>query len=262
MGTITERFIEVFDDLVSKGKANSIRQVCLAIGLKPSQASEGRSGKRTIPNRYAEDLQTIYGVNKTYILEGTGDIYINKDHLNRNHEPSGKDLGEITYPIEPQETPFIDLGDGQYIMIVPLVNEYAHAGYLSGFKDMEYLDELPKHTITVMKHHRGLYRAFEVLGDSMSDGTDESIKDGSVVTGRSLMNHHWASKLNYKRYRFWIIVHKTDGILTKEIVNHDVNTGNITLRSLNPDKDSYPDIVYHLDDIRELYNIVHVGKSL
>lgn len=176
--------------------------------------------------------------------------------------PNGKALGDINYPLEPEETPFIPLGDGQYVMVIPLVNEYAYAGYLAGYKDHEYIEELPKHTIVVNKHHRGAYQAFEVIGDSMRNPEmlEESILDGSIVTGRQVLQHHWKSKLHTHRWKDFVIVHK-EGILIKRIKEHQVIDGTVVLESLNPDKQLYPDREIHLNDVYQIFNIVNVSQS-
>ncbi|QIL40991.1 helix-turn-helix transcriptional regulator [Pedobacter sp. HDW13] len=174
---------------------------------------------------------------------------------------NAKHLAEIHYPLEPNsESPYIDLGDGNYLMLVPLVQEYAYAGYLGNYQDVEYVEELPKHAINVFKHHRGLYRAFEVLGDSMDNGTSESILEGNIVTGSYLQRHHWTSKLHTHRVDNWIIVHKKLGIIVKRIHHKDIEQGIITIKSLNPNKDLYPDEDLLLDDVKELYSVINISK--
>jgi hypothetical protein len=172
---------------------------------------------------------------------------------------NAKSLGTIEYPLESETSPFIDLGNGKYIMIVPLVTEYAYAGYLSGFRDPEYLEELPKHTIIVDKHHKGNYRAFEGVGDSMDDGTKESIPDGSIVTAREINQDYWKSRFHTHRYKDYVIVTNDEGIIIKRIINHDVENGIITCHSLNPDKSYYPDFNINLRDVKQIFNIVNVS---
>lgn len=166
-------------------------------------------------------------------------------------------IGEIQQ--NETDSPFIDLGTGQFIMIVPLVQDYAYAGYLAGYQDEEYIEDLPKHSFVVNKQHRGKYMAFQVIGDSMSDGTDESITEGSTVTGREIQRHLWSSRFHIHRFKDYVIVHK-EGILIKRIIKHDVETGVITCLSLNPDKEAYPDFELNLDDCRQIFNIVNVTQ--
>jgi len=179
-----------------------------------------------------------------------------------NPEPgNGKLMGEVNYPLDPNDTPFVDIGGGQYLMIVPLVNEYAYAGYLAGYKDTEYIEDLPKHTIVVQKQHRGHYRAFEVIGESMENPEfpRESIYDGSIVTGREVQPHLWRSRLHTHRWKDFVIVHK-EGILIKRIASHNVDDGMVELESLNPNKAQYPNRTVHLDDVDQIYNIVNVTQ--
>jgi transcriptional regulator with XRE-family HTH domain len=173
---------------------------------------------------------------------------------------NAKDLGRIEYD-EENETKFSDLGDGKYLMLVPLVNEFAHAGYLSNFKDSEYLEDLPKHTIIVDKHHRGHYRAFEVIGDSMDNNTRESIIDGSIATGREIKRELWKSKFHTHRSKDFIFVSNSEGIICKRIIGQDVEQGILKLHSLNPDKATYPDFDLHLDDVQQIFSIVQVTQK-
>lgn len=198
--------------------------------------------------------ETVSGIITTFDTDEQEVFGIN----NKKKHNEARILGEIAYPIEPGESPFIDLGEGKYIMIVPLVNEYAYGGYLGGYKDPEYLEELPKHTIIVDKHHKGTYRAFEVVGDSMDDGTINSIPDGAIVTGRDIQQHLWSSKFHTHRFKDYVIVHKTRGVIVKRITHHDTETGIITCHSLNPNKSDYADYDVHLDDVKQMFNVVNV----
>ena len=139
------------------------------------------------------------------------------------------------------------------IMYVPLVQKYAYGGYLNDFGDDEYVTELPKIPFVVENRtFKGKYMAFEVLGDSMDNGTIESYPSGCVVLGRSLQPHHWQNKLHIRKWDF-VIVHREKGILLKRIKDHDINTGMLTLESLN---DIYDDFQVHVNDVVQIFNIV------
>lgn len=138
------------------------------------------------------------------------------------------------------------------VMQVPLVHQYAYAGYLSGFSDPEYLEDLPVEPVMVDSVPRGKYMAFEVRGDSMDDGTIRSYPARCKVVGREIQKHHWRDKLHIHKWNF-IIVHRTDGILLKQIKKHDVNTGVLTLHSFN---ELYEDFEINLDDVIQIFNVV------
>lgn len=155
---------------------------------------------------------------------------------------------------------FEELPDGTLRMRVPVVPQRASAGYLLGFQDPEYYEDLNVISIDVFKQHKGHYIAFLVQGESMTtlepENFRKSILDGWIVIGRELPRHQWKYKLHTHTYSEWVIVHKTDGILIKEIIKHDVEKGIITTHSLNPDKEQFPDRDFHLDDIEQIFNIV------
>jgi len=143
------------------------------------------------------------------------------------------------------------------IMYVPLVNQYAYAGYLSGYGDPEYVEELPKIPFIADKEYKGEYLCFEAKGDSMDDGTDEAIKERDILLCRNVRKDYWKSKLHINKWDF-VIVHKEIGIVTKRIIKHDVENGIITLHSLN---DYYEDFDVHLKDVSQILNIVDIQRK-
>lgn len=153
-----------------------------------------------------------------------------------------------------------DLEDGKILMTVPLVNQFAQAGYLSGYGDPQFLEELEKYTKIVDKHFRGVYRAFTARGDSMNNGKPDAIESGDELFCRRIEKDLWNSRFHLHDWEDFVIVHK-DGVITKRIIKHDVENGIITIHSLNEDKKTYPDMDLYLDDIKEIYNIIEVKKK-
>jgi len=155
------------------------------------------------------------------------------------------------------ETPIKEISPGYYILTSELVPVHAQAGYLLGYQDQEYIDTLPKYTTTIDKHVKGRYRHFEAQGESMDNGDiHEAIPDGTVLLCREIKTEHWNSKLHTHKWPNYIFVHRTEGIVVKQVASQDLATGDITLRSLNPNKDKYPDFTINLDDVLEIYNVV------
>lgn len=172
-----------------------------------------------------------------------------------------KDLGSAKAVYENKSgTEFIELSGGRYIMNTPLITKKAYAGYLAGWGDDEYINELPTHPIIVDKPHLGYYRSFEVSGESMDDGTARAIQEGNIVTGRRIDRSHWKHKLHLNKFSEYIIV-SFDGIVVKEIIKHDTENGLITCRSYNPNKEKYPDFDIYLDKVFQIFNVVQVTKK-
>lgn len=248
---INEKFVRLKKVIKELGYSSD-SEFAKSIHMSKSYVSEILKSGKT-PKTMGQKLEDHLGVSRKWFEDGEGEMSIKTSNSN------AKDLGELPSNFDLDETPFIDLPGGDILLVFPLVTESAYAGYLSGYSDPEYIEHLPKHSIIVQKYHKGKYRGFEIVGDSMNNETLESIPDKSRVTGRYLMRHHWSSKLHIHRYKDFVIVHKTDGILAKRITQHDVEKGIITCHSLNPDKQNFPDFELSLEDVSELYNIIDVS---
>lgn len=137
-------------------------------------------------------------------------------------------------------------------MMVSLIPISARAGYLQGYGDEAYVENLPLIPVLVDKEYKGRYRIFEISGDSMYDGSVSSFCDKDKVLCREVRPLLWQYKLHYKDW-FFVIVHKEEGIIIKQIVDHDVDRGIIVCHSLNA---MYDDLTINLSDVVELYNVV------
>ncbi len=143
------------------------------------------------------------------------------------------------------------------VMMIPLVNQYAYAGYLNGFSDEDYVEELPKMPYLADREYKGNYVFFEVKGESMDNASYESYLEGDLILCREVRQDFWSSKLHINKWDF-VIVHKTEGILLKRITDHDVDKGTLILHSLN---DYYEDIKVHLKDVAKIFNVVDVRRN-
>jgi phage repressor protein C with HTH and peptisase S24 domain len=264
MDPFTERFLKVVDYLVENKVVKSNAELARLIGMQPAQITVARNGKTGIPSKYLDKFSEKFNVNKEYVTKGVEPMWNVAKQINNDLTINAKHIAEIHYPLENEddENPYIELPNGQMMMLVPLVNEYARNGYLAGFADPEYVETLPKHPLIVSKRHSGKYMAFESVGDSMFDGSHESIEDGDIVTGRDLPRHHWQNRFHINQYKKWIIVTKNDGILVKQITKHDFEKGIIICHSLNPDKDRYPDFELHLNEVDKMLNVVNISKPV
>ena len=143
-----------------------------------------------------------------------------------------------------------------YRINVPLVNQYAQAGYICGFQDAAYIATLPTIPFIIDHEAKGNYVAFEVRGDSMNDGTEESYLEGDRLLCREIAPYLWAeSKLHIRKWDF-VIVHE-GGILVKRIIDHNVENHTITIHSLN---DMYPDRVIDLAEVKQIFNVIELQR--
>jgi transcriptional regulator with XRE-family HTH domain len=144
------------------------------------------------------------------------------------------------------------------IIDVPLIQYRARAGYLSGYADSEYMETLPVKKIRVDREYKGKYLLFEVEGDSMDDDSRRAICDRDIILCREIGRHLWENcKLHYRDYYFLFVTN--NGIVIKQVIDHDVDNGVITCHSINPDP-QYEDFKLHIDEIKELFSVVRIEE--
>lgn len=238
------------------------RDFAKVIGIAETAYTKLKKGTLSVGSRTEHKIRNAFPeLNINWLLYGEGD---RKNKQATRIITRGQNNASVIGALPEEEdgnTKFVEISPGRYRMSVPLVPEFAKAGYLSGFADQVYMEELPRHEVTVDVYHKGIYIAFEVDGDSMDDGSINSLPSGSIVTARKIKKDLWTSKFHTHRFPYYVIVHNTEGVIVKEISNHDVQGGILTLKSLNPDKDIYPNFEVHLDDVQQILNVVKLERS-
>jgi transcriptional regulator with XRE-family HTH domain len=109
--------------------------------------------------------------------------------------------------------------DSQTIAYVPVK---AAAGYLAGYADSDFVDELNTFTLPMLS--QGFYRAFEIVGDSMLP-----TPSGSVIVGQKVERPD-----DIKSNNTYIVISKNEGIVYKRIMKNNRSKNKITLISDNP----------------------------
>lgn len=121
---------------------------------------------------------------------------------------------------------------------IPFVPVKAAAGYLAGYADPEFIDELNTFTLPMLAG--GDYRAFEIVGDSMMP-----TPSGSVIVGERVQNLD-----EVKSNQTYIVVSKTDGIVYKRILKNNRQKNKLTFVSDNP---TYQPYLVNAEDIVEVW---------
>ncbi len=67
----------------------------------------------------------------------------------------------------------------------------------------------------------------------MDDGSKYSFDQGDIVLCREISRDYWKTKLHIKQWNAFVIVHQSEGILIKQIIDHDC-TSDHGIRA-NPD---------------------------
>jgi transcriptional regulator with XRE-family HTH domain len=122
--------------------------------------------------------------------------------------------------------------------VIHFVPVKAAAGYLAGYEDAEFIDELNTFTLPMLTG--GHYRAFEIIGDSMLPTPSGSIIVGEKAENLDLVKNNAAC----------IVVTKNEGIVYKRVIRTSRSKAKITLASDNP---AYNPYQVNAEDILELW---------
>jgi transcriptional regulator with XRE-family HTH domain len=125
--------------------------------------------------------------------------------------------------------------DRNLIHFVPIK---AAAGYLAGYADTEFIDELNTFTLPMLSG--GNYRAFEIIGDSMLP-----TPSGSIIVGEKVDTLE-----DIKNSMAYIVVSRNEGIVYKRVVKNNKAKNKLTLVSDNPQYQPYQ---VNADDVVELW---------
>lgn len=235
-------------------------QLASMIGIGRAAINAIENGHSTAPLDRIITLNQLFGINliDNDIITREEDGITQEEYeaivQNKDTARLGEQIQQIATSKD-EKNRFIALPNGKLLLAVDLVEPHAEAGFLSQFSDVSYREDIPKHFILINKEDKGEYLAWVVRGDSMTDGTVNSIPNKSVAIGKKIKRDLWRSKFHLHQWKYYIIVHKL-GIICKEIVSHDTEKGIIHLHALNPDKEYYPDRAVHLDDCYAIYYIV------
>src|SRR5450432_994420 len=121
------------------------------------------------------------------------------------------------------------------IQIVPVK---AAAGYLAGYADPEFLDELNTFTLPMLAP--GTYRAFEIVGDSMLP-----TPSGSVIVGEKVNDVE-----EVKSNQTYVVVSRNEGIVYKRVIRNNKLKNKLTLVS---DKTAYQPYNLNTEDVIEVW---------
>jgi transcriptional regulator with XRE-family HTH domain len=183
--------------------------------------------KRSLVGAYEEErAEPNYDV-----LETVSDLFkVSIDELLR------KDLSETSGSYIAKRRQLKMMADSNVIHFVPVK---AAAGYLNGYADPEFLDELNTFTLPMLAG--GTYRAFEIVGDSMLP-----TPSGSIIIGEKVSNLD-----DVKNNSAYIVLSRTEGVVYKRIVKNNRNKNKIMLVSDNPVFQPYQ---VNASDILELWS--------
>jgi transcriptional regulator with XRE-family HTH domain len=211
----------------------NIRHLRASKGYSQEQFAEELNWTRSIVGSY-EEGRSEPSIDRLIVLSSYFDIPI--DILVKNDLRSAKD------------TSFIEVGNKRVLFPV-MVNEMdedlidiipakASAGYLQGYADPEYIEQLQKIKLPFLP--TGTHRAFPISGDSMLP-----VKDGSFVVAKFVDNIR-----EVKNGRTYIVLTKEDGLVYKRVYNNIEEEKALILHS---DNKIYTPYKVNIENVMELW---------
>ena len=115
----------------------------------------------------------------------------------------------------------VDISPSEGKNNIELVPLKAAAGYLNGYADPEFVQELPRFSLPMLNH--GTYRAFEISGDSMLP-----LQSGTIVVGEFIDR-----VTEIKNGKTYVLVTRSEGVVYKRVFNYIDENGKLFLVSDN-----------------------------
>lgn len=226
------------------------------LGIAQSYLSELENGKKPQTATLIEAIEANIDQDIIANFRESCDISQNSD------ASYIKALGNEVYTETGSGVKYFELSDNKFRMRVPLVPFNAYARYANEAcatieQEKEEWDEVE---FIVDKIGHGNYMAFEIKGDSMDDDSRRSFVQGDIVLARELDKIHWKDGLRYEKYPFWIIVLEGT-ILCKQIIDQNIETGEITCHSLNHSPE-YSDFTINLQQVFRIFNIIQKTTTI
>lgn len=178
-----------------------------AIGIKRSLVGAYEEGRADPRLNNLLRMSEVFNVSvDTLISKNVSDL--SEDELHQVDESSARVLA-IT----------VDHEDNENIELIP---QKASAGYLNGYADPTYIENMPKFRLPMLPTN-ATYRAFEISGDSMLP-----LQPGTVIIGEYLEN---ISQI--KNGKTYVLLSKEEGIVYKRVFNYIDENGKLFLVSDN-----------------------------
>ncbi len=191
-------------------------------GLTQQQFADQLEIKRSLVGAYEEDrAEPKYELLKKFALfyELSMDELINEkidDKWKPKPKADSSNLRILSISV--------DQHDRENIELVPVK---ASAGYLNGYADPEFISELPKFNLPMLK--QGTFRAFEIKGDSMLP-----LPSGTIIIGEYVEN--WT---DLKQGETYVIISQSEGVVYKRIGSKFKEGKGLKLVSDNPVYEPY-----------------------
>lgn len=229
--------IDILDRLLDYTGENR-SSLARRIGVIPQRFHDIANGKtKAFSYEIADKITTAFPeVDKNFLLTGEGTMLVGEQEVKAN----AKEL-------DPEGLNWIS---------VPVIPFRAMAGSTGWYEDVFADEWKEKRTVIAPLGAKAIDHAiFTVTGDSM----EPTLIEGDEILAKHVpFDCYKENRLRIYNYSIWIIATKSEGILIKNITEHDVENHTITCHSFN---DKYSDFVLDLSDVKDIYHIVSLTRN-
>lgn len=229
--------IDILDRLLDYTGENR-SSLARRIGVIPQRFHDIANGKtKAFSYEIADKITTAFPeVDKNFLLTGEGTMLAGESEVKAN----AKEL-------DPEALNWIS---------VPVIPFRAMAGSTGWYEDVFADDWKERRTVIAPHGAKAIDHAiFTVTGDSM----EPTLIEGDEILAKHVpFDCYKENRLRIYNYSIWIIATKSEGILIKNITEHDVENHTITCHSFN---DKYSDFVLDLSEVKDIYHIVSLTRN-
>lgn len=193
------------------------------VGFTQGALSQLESGKSRLSLDSLQKISKAFRANCNWLVNGKGDIFMREITKDKNR------VRQSILTLDVRES-----------ALIPLVREEAHAGYIKGYHDNEYLSTLDVYKIP--GYESGNYRLFEINGDSMIP----TVYPREIVVSENV--EHWEQLENGTL----CIVITEEGIVAKRTYFYEEDRNLLILKSDNSNYKTYSIV---LDDVLEVWQV-------
>lgn len=202
--------------------------------------------EKTVPDNLKLDIVVnALDINKQWLTDELGEMDIeNLEKSNPKPLANGK---------------LIQKQHKKMVTIIPAKSQLGLRG--TSFKE-DFIGKLEQYEIYTEDYESGRYFEIECIGDSMDSGDPRNaILEGDEIRVREIPRENYINnQLHFHEWDEFTFFHYDRDIITKHVLDHDVEGRRVLLHSYNPDKESYPDEWIDLNDCYIVCNVIEVTR--
>lgn len=237
--------------LFRKRKGLNQEDLATLLGVSRATISDYERGRSEPDLATLRKIAEVFGVTVDEIL-GVVSLMGKKSESekHKNVSPSVSPSVSLNTVNDPKseyvKLPKVVTVDSQGRDNIVLVPAKARAGYLSGYGDQEFIQNLPAYRLPGLNH--GTFRMFEVEGHSMIPTFHES----DIMVCR-----YMESFAEIRDNRAHVVVSQREGVVVKRVVNRIQRDGKLILNSDNQrHSGEYPPIIMDPEEVLEIWYVV------